>query len=274
MAGAKRIEDALFSKLHAETRGAPPVSSPAANPQTKYSGVTHLVKTYQKILAVTLLLLIGSLVIALNQTVRENSMDVPGFVPIKDDALASRYAPRLLLNDRYGNPQEMLYRASKDDAGNIHITYHPIWAKEENTGSGWKPFLSRWLYTGGLRLQRVMFGVKDIEGVSLVITPKGEVVRALYETADQYSDSDFGVKHKPVVIDGKVNSRLVFEVMSWNHLFRLVEQDEASLKGKLVALEPHYFTQALWLEYTMVKAEEKTLSKNRAHQVYEREFVE
>lgn len=219
-------------------------------------------------------LLIVALTIALNRTTKVSDMDVPSFSPIKDDLLASKYAPRVVISEKYGNPVALHYRASKHDSGNTHITYHLIWDKEENNGSGWKPFLSRWIYTGGLSIQKIMFGKKDMEGVSLVVTPAGEVIQVIFETAENYSDSDFGVKHKPVVLDGKFKINLLFDVMSWNHLFRRVEQEETVSKDKILSLTPTYFTESLWQEYTMVKREEKLLSKNRAHQTYEREYVE
>jgi hypothetical protein len=221
-----------------------------------------------------MVLLAASVGIFLNQTVRENSMDVPVFSPIQDDALARKYAPRLVRSELYGNPTEMLYRASKHDSGNTHITYHLIWDGEENTGKGWKPLMSRWIYTGGLGIQKIMFGKKDIEQVSLVINPKGDVTQLLFETAENYSDTDFGVKHKTVVMDGKFKHHLVFDVISWNHLFELTPENDVTATANLIVLEPAYFTEELWQNYTMVKREEKFLSRNRAHQDYEREFVQ
>ena len=157
----------------------------------------------------------------------------------------------------------------------MHITYHYVWERELNLGSGWKPFLSRWLYTGGLGIQKITFGKGDIEQVSLIVNPRGEVIQLIFETAESYSDINFGVRHKTITLDGKFRDHQVFDVMSWNHLFRLKENDEVELKDKLLPLLiPSYFTEALWQNYKMVKREEKLLSKNRAHLLYEREYVE
>ena len=232
-----------------------------------------MVNTLKKTRIALGLLVVAALVVILNSTTQENSMDVPAFTPVRDDAMAAKFAPQILQSAPYGNPEALLYRASKHDSGDIHITYHYVWEKEENTGPGWKPFLSRWLYTGGLGLQRVMFGKKDIERVSLVVAPSGDVTQLSFETAESYSDSDFGVKHRTVTQDGRFKGPLLFEVMSWNHLFRQIETGKNAGEGAAVKLVPSYFTETLWQDYTMVKAKETRLSRNRAHQLYEREFV-
>ena len=232
-------------------------------------------KLSYKIVLTALILMAGSLAVSLNRTVKETQMDIPGFTPVKDDQFAAKYAPRVLRNEKYGNPFALYYRASKNESGNIHVTYHYIWEREVNLGSGWRPFMSRWLYTGGLGIQKITFGKGDIEQVSLIVNPRGEVIQLLFETAESYSDSDFGVRHKTIKLDGKFRNHQVFDVISWNHLFRLMENDEFELKDKLLPLRtPSYFTEALWQGYTMVKREEKLLSKNRAHLPYEREYVE
>lgn len=96
-----------------------------------------------------------------------NSTDAPGFKPLRDDALAQKYRPYLLASE-FGKPQALYYRASRSGE-KLYITYHYVWDREVNNAEGWKPWLSRNLYTGGLALQRTMFGKGDIEMVSLVL---------------------------------------------------------------------------------------------------------
>ena len=231
-------------------------------------------KTTFKIGLASSVLAAVALLVLLNRTTQVNSMEVPEFTPFQDDLMAKKYAPQVLSSEQYSNPVALLYRASRHDTGSTHITYHFVWDKEENTGSGWKPFLNRWIYTGGLGLQRTMFGKGDIERVSLVINQSGGVTQVNFETAENYSDSDFGVRHKTVVLEGTFKIPFLFEVVSWNHLFKWVDKERSTtLKAAPVVLTPSYFTQALWQEFEMVKAKEKPLSKSRAHQLYEREFV-
>jgi hypothetical protein len=75
-------------------------------------------------------------------------------------------------------------------------------------------------------------------------------------------------------MDGKFKHHLVFDVISWNHLFALAPDNDITATANLISLEPAYFTEELWQNYTMVKKQEKILSRNRAHQDYEREFVQ
>lgn len=233
-------------------------------------------KNYQKRGLLVGLLLAGAVVVVFNVPHSDNALTAPtpALAPIKEGVFAQKYAPLVLHNERYGTPQSLLYRASRDGGGYTHITYHFVWEKEENTAQGWKPFLSRWIYTGGLGIQKTMFGKKDIEQVSLVVSPNGEVVQVMYETAFNYNDADFSVQHKTVVLDGKFKTPLVFDVISWNHLFTLVDGETTASQGAPVKLQPGYFTQALWQEYAMVKTRQTRLSRNRAHLAYEREFVQ
>ena len=61
-------------------------------------------KLSHKIVLTALILIAGSLTVALNRTVKETQMDIPGFAPVKDDQLAAKYALRILRNDKYGDP--------------------------------------------------------------------------------------------------------------------------------------------------------------------------
>ncbi len=207
------------------------------------------------------------------QVVDKNADTVLGFTPIKDDELANRYLPLLEIGSEYGDPFAIYYRASRDSEGNTHITYHYFWEKEENTSSGMGPFFSRNIYTGGLKLQKTMFGKGDIELVSFMIDSYGRILQVEYETAENYDPSKFGVKHKHMERKEQHKEPLVFKVMSWNHLFDYVG-DNASNSSNYIRLKPSYFTQKLWEEYEMVKQEESFFSRSRAHKPYEKEFVE
>ena len=108
--------------------------------------------------------------------------------------------------------------------GILHIAYHPVWTRERNDTKAWGPFLSRWLYTGGLSLQRAMFGIGDIESIGLTINPENkEITKVEYETAANYNPVNFSVKHLNVDKEGLFKSPLHFMVISWNHLFSFEE---------------------------------------------------
>jgi hypothetical protein len=208
--------------------------------------------------------------------------ELPGlseFTPIKDDALAARYAPVLVPSPDYGDPIALFYRASVDRAGNTHLTYHYLWEYERNETGGCLPLLSRNIYTGGLGLQRTMFGPGDIELVSMRIDAAGRVFALFYETAEDYDPSSFGVKHKRVsrlVTGGEIAGPYLFEVISWNHLFEAREMESLSdgERANLVRLTPEYFREKLWLHYEMYKAEESFFNRSRAHEPFEREAFE
>ncbi len=207
------------------------------------------------------------LVYITQRTTRENPLVVPNFQPIRDDVLAQKYRP-YLLSSPHGKPLALYYRASRSD-GKVYITYHFLWEKEENPAPGFKPWLSRQLYTGGLALQRRIFGKGDIEMVSLVIDPAGQVESVEYETAENHSPEDFSVRHKTV--QTRAQPPLVFSVISWNHLFSL--ESSPPDPSQWIDLDSEYFTRDLWEEYEMVKPKETLLKRSRAHQPYERQPV-
>ena len=197
-----------------------------------------------------------------------------GYLPFRDDALAARYRPVFDCPEDYGPILVVYYRAAREASGLIHIAYHPVWARERNGAPGLKPFLSRALYTGGLSLQRAMFGKGDIEAVALTIDPaSGSVLEIRYETARAYSPSDFSVSHEMVVESHPPAGRPRFSVVSWNHLFRLEGvADETKATAERARLE--YFSGKLWRDYGMWKNPETLLRKDRAHFVWERAAVE
>ncbi|MBK8397304.1 MAG: hypothetical protein IPL26_18975 [Leptospiraceae bacterium] len=207
------------------------------------------------------------------QPIDKNLDTVSGFTPIKDDEFAKRYAPSLESGSIHGDPFAIYYRASKDLEGNTHITYHYFWEKEENTGSGMGPFFNRNIYTGGIKLQKSMFGKGDIEMVSFMIDKSGKIQQVEYETAENYEPNKFGVKHKHVERNGFHKEPVLFKVISWNHLFDYIGDNTINTPNT-IRLIPQYFNQSLWEEYAMVKEKESFLSRNRAHKPYEKEFIE
>ena len=194
-----------------------------------------------------------------------------GYTPLRDDELAARYLPVFDCPDKFGPILAVYYRAAVDGAGLLHVAYHPVWAGERNEEKAWGPFLSRWLYTGGLSLQRAMFGKGDVESVGLVISPvDGSVTQVDYETAADYDPASFGVKHAAVSEKGPFSLPLRFEVVSWNHLFSLGKESRASPEGRDAGAPLYYFTPELWANYAMWKNPETILRKDRAHFVWER----
>lgn len=208
-----------------------------------------------------MLLILGGMAWFLMRTTRTNSLETPEFEPIRDDALAGKYAPAIVSPEEFGQPDALYYRAARSN-GKLYITYHFVWAGESNPAAGFLPWLNRNVYTGGLRLQKTMFGKGDVEMISLAIDSAGNLDEVIYETAENHDPSDFGVKHSTVRTVAK--PPLVFRVVSWNHLFVLEES------GTGRRLQPEYFSASLWDEYEMVKEKETILKRSRAHQPYER----
>jgi len=197
-----------------------------------------------------------------------------GTAPIRDDALAARYLPRFSSPPGFGLIRSVYYRASTDKDGFIRIAYHPVWALERNDAPGLAPFLSRILYTGGLSLQRLAYGMEDIECIGLTVDPSNQAIVELeYETAEGYSSSNFDVQHGTVVEKGPFALPLRFRVISWNHLFAL----EGGASAAYVSPEPpaglSYFSPELWSRYSMTKGRETPVRKDRAHFAWELEAV-
>lgn len=227
-----------------------------------------------------------------------------GYTPLRDDDLAARYRPVFHCPAEFGPILAVYYRAARDDVGLIHIAYHPLWTGERNDTKAFWPFLSRILYTGGLSLQRLMYGPGDIETIGLAIDPaSGKIVEVEYETAADYDPSSFSVKHQEVSLKGSFDPPLHFQVISWNHLFRLEEDRAAVPSTGAPSAEPasneatsaelasdeassaeaasaeaasgeaapfSYFTPELWSKYAIWKNPETILRKDRAHFPWER----
>ncbi|HPA70843.1 MAG TPA: hypothetical protein PKY31_01150 [Spirochaetota bacterium] len=234
-------------------------------------------KKYIKVSVLVLsLVLFGAIFLYLTSTVNVLSPGAPGFTPARDDAAARGYAPTLISNDAFGFPLKCYYRAARDGAGNLHIAYHPVWERERNDSGGLMPLLSRMFYTGGLRIQRVMFGKGDVEVIAVTVDAQGGRTEIRYERPKDYNPSTFTVQHENVTLRGTFSTTPVFRVSSWNHLFEKAGGADAAPRSgeRAWKCEPEYFTGALWEEYTMVRLKETRLRKSRAHFEWERTAAE
>ncbi|MCE9501373.1 MAG: hypothetical protein K8R21_12875 [Leptospira sp.] len=227
----------------------------------------------KKILFAIICLLFLTILILRFYVVKKNKTHADGFTPFRDDLFAKKYSPAVLKSTEFGNPIRLLYRAARDNSGQAHITYHYIWEKEENISDGFGPFLSRNIYTGGLSLQKIIFGKNDIEIVSLLINRNGKIASMEYETAENYNPKNFSVKHKTIEINMNIPSAFFFRVISWNHLFDLVDNGNNPLPGRkdLNDLLPEYFTEKLWNEFEMFKENETFFKRSRAQALYEQD---
>jgi hypothetical protein len=222
----------------------------------------------------TLLIISGGWVF-LNRPTKINSNDTGEFTPVIDSSLSKKYAPVFISNKDNGLPYKLYYRAATDKNGNTYIAYHPVWNNELNKSSGFMPFLNRTLYTGGLKLQKLMFGKEDIESVMYKIDSTGKIVEIDYETAAGYDPKGFSVSHKNVKVTEPLDTPGYFKVISWNHLFEYQKSFEDKNDGyQAVTLAPEYFTQKDWEAYEIFKEKETILKKNRAHFIFERKTAE
>ncbi len=225
-----------------------------------------------------------------------------GYEALADDALAAKFCPVFDCPREYGPIVDIYYRASKSKSdGSIYIAYHPVWVREWNSASGFGPSMNRAFYTGGLSLQKTMYGKGDIESIGLKLSPDASrILEIRYETARGYNASDFSVSHQNVVIESPAQGRPHFAVVSWNHLFGLAAAapgfsaaggDSAKLTAAAAGTsdgntpaaiwEPYpagqvpvsYFTSKLWNDYEMWKNPRTLLKKDRAHFVWERPSV-
>ena len=226
----------------------------------------------------------------------KKEMPPEGYSAFRDDALARRYCPVFESPSSFGPIVALYYRAARDGEGKIHIAYHPVWERESNSGAGMGPLFSRTVYTGGLSLQRAMFGKGDVESIGVTIDADGKVVVLEYETAKDYDPEAFSVKHLPVKEEGKIDLPLRFRVVSWNHLFAWDGNEASAMTSALMARPDAgrglgtedvftaegfglpgtrsvpfgYFTEKLWSDYAMWKNPETILRKNRSHFLWER----
>lgn len=183
-----------------------------------------------------------------------------GWEPLRDDALARAHLPGLRSPAAYGSPIAVKYRAARRSDGSVFIGYHFIWEREENPAPGLGPALSRALYTGGLSLQRLMFGKGDVELVVVELEADGRARAFSYEEAAGYDPSSFAVTHAPARRELAPGDRALLTVMSWNHLFRALPT------GSAVDADPplSYFEEEAWRAYGMHKARPSFLRRDRA----------
>jgi hypothetical protein len=214
----------------------------------------------------TLLIISGVTAFWLLRPIRETDFSSGGFTPMRDDALAIRYAPVVKGHALYGAPLGLLYRMARSEDGDIHIAYHPFYGHEENPHSGFGAFLSRILYTGGLNLKNILFGPGDVELIEVVLNKRGQPRLVAYEDAGDYRPQNFGVRHVQKSVKDPLPP-FCFETVSWNHMFALAGWQSCA---GVNPLKPVYFGDDEWEKYRMVKKTEAILRRNRMHRPYER----
>lgn len=198
--------------------------------------------------------------------IRDTDMSTGGFTPIRDNALAARFAPVILNHELYGAPSRLLYRMAKSPSGEIHIAYHPFFTHEENPHDGFGATLSRILYSGGYGLKNRLFGPADIELIEVVLDVAGKPRLISFEDVRNYNPTGFSVQHYAVSVQNPLPP-FCFEIKTWNHM---VAQRPADLCKAAKALVPEYFSEDEWLRFRMVKKTEAILRRNRVHRQYER----
>ena len=202
---------------------------------------------------------------------KTNSTDIGNYTIIRDDDLAIKFAPIIYTNNEFEIPKKLYYRAAFDEHENYHIAYHILWDREINKTKGFMPFFNKCLYTNGLKIQSLMYGKGDIEVIEVILDKNKSPKTLTYETCKNYNPKDFSVEHSKVSIDKPINSPFKFEVISWNHLFNYISNDQSNDNLNEVTLKPEYFTEQLWTNFEMFKVKETFFKKNRAHFIYERE---
>lgn len=228
------------------------------------------------VLGALVVVLAGGFLYARFAPVETHDVNVSSWKAFKDDALAEQFLPVLYADLSYGLPTDVFYRAAKEGNGTLHFAYHYVWDREVNKNSGFYPFLSRSVYTGGLKIQKMMFGKGDVEVIEVVVSPEGTVKELHYEKAQNYDPTAFAVSHVWVKKNMPNLDEDCLYVMSWNHLFELEKKDVLEANAQFVKTQNtlQYFSNRLWKEYEMFKHTTTRLKKNRAHFDYERIGVE
>jgi len=183
----------------------------------------------------------------------------------KDQALAEKYCPVIVQADRIKpEPSHIYYRMARDES-RIFIAYHVAWPYEKDETRGWVAAWNKMFYTGGLKLQKKIFGPEDIEVVELVVDRQtGKITRIRYESAEL---AQKGKKVKQNHIGKEADGAeppVYFETITWNHMFTLTSKDHLDGK-KLFRLAPEYFTAEQWDYYKMSKKHQTLLSQDRAY---------
>ncbi|MBS0617332.1 MAG: hypothetical protein JSR44_04045 [Spirochaetes bacterium] len=213
-----------------------------------------------------LFIILGVVAFWVLRPIRETIFTTEKFTPLRNDVLAKKYLPIILPHALYGAPERILYRMARDATGAIHIAYHPYYANEENPHAGFGAAASRYLYTGGLKLQRFIFGPADVELIEVILSNAGIVLELHYEDAKNYNPKSFSVRHEAKAVQNPA-SPFCFETRSWNHMFALVAAARCTGVNPLPLA---YFNDDEWQRLKMVKKTEAILRRNRAHRIYER----
>ena len=188
----------------------------------------------------------------------------PGeFQMVKDDELAQRYCPVIVQGEGIEPEPSAIYYRMASQGERIFIAYHIVWAYEKGEGKGFEKLWNKLFYTGGLKLQKVIFGPGDVEAIEIVIDrEKRDMLRLRYERAGHQ-----GVEKTAEELRGIEKPYL--EVTTWNHMFELISPEETSGK-RVYSLKPEYFTEELWRYYKITKKHKHLLSQPRAHFSWEK----
>lgn len=218
----------------------------------------------------SLLIVLGVVAFWVLRPLLETPMTTGDFTPIRDDALAAKFSPRIVPHELYGAPTRLFYRMARGHDGAIHIAYHPFYPHEENPHPGTGALLSRLIYTGGLHIKDIMFGPADIELIEVVLDKTLKPIELAYEDAGDYNPKAFSVRHVVKLVKNPAVPAC-FTTSSWNHMFALAGA-ELCRSVQVPAVE--YFHEPEWQKYRMVKKTEAMLRRNRMHRVYERVAAE
>lgn len=136
----------------------------------------------------------------------------------------------------------------------MYLAYHYVWKNEINNSKGIKPFINRNMYTGGLGLQKKIFGKEDIEVVMLKLDENQNIIEVNYERAKDYNPKEFSVKYEKVKISEAIEIPLYFKVISWNHLFNIIgKYNEEELNNtRVIELDAKYFSNKEGDEYKKI----------------------
>ena len=188
---------------------------------------------------------------------------------LHDDALAQKYCP-VIVQDKGIEPEvtHIYYRMGEDE-GRILIAYHVTWPYEKDESKGMAAAWNKLFYTGGLKLQRQIFGPEDNEVIEVSVDKKtGNIIRLRYESAE-VSKIEEKVKQNHMGTEEKsAELPLYFETITWNHMFAHIRPDQVSGK-RVYKIEPVYFTQERWEYYQMSKKHQTPLSQDRAYYKWE-----
>lgn len=258
-----------------------------------------------------LLLALGSFYAS---SLKRNTSEVSGFHPIRDDSLAHRFAPGLISEGLGPDKLLYRMSRSSEGYIHIAYFFVWPFERNDAPGMGaflsrmfYTGGLSLQSILFGPGDVEVITLVLD-----QAADPEKYRVRSLhFETARNYDPSRFGVDHQPMdfhfagpekdhtqtsrespgaaqdpgTVRGNEQSRasihspspdeLIFEVMSWNHMFRWIRDlDPEDRNSEILRLKPAYFSQEDWQYYRMFKPVESVLTRNRAHPEFSREIAE